>query len=102
MQNAQLNTLSVKNNLSKTVIRAILDLDVADKRCKSAQQNFETNKVALDNIKQRYEVGLINLVDYNVAITNFDKAQNDFIEARYAVIFRSKIIDYYQGNAIKF
>jgi outer membrane protein len=102
LQNAQLNTLSVKNNLSKTVIQAILDLDVADKRYKSAQQNFETNKVALDNIKQRYEVGLINLVDYNVAITNFDKAQNDFIEARYAVIFRSKIIDYYQGNAIKF
>jgi len=100
LQYAELSTQIAKNNLSKTIIQAVLDLQAADKQYQSAQQTFEANKDALNVTKQRYDVGLVNSLDYNTAITNFNKSQNDMIQARYTVIFRSKIIDYYLGNTI--
>jgi len=33
-------------------------------------------------------------------LTNYNKSQNDMIQAQYTVVFRSKIIDYYLGNTI--
>jgi outer membrane protein len=99
-QNAQLNTQISKNNLSKTIIQAVLDLQSADKQYISATQTFEANKDALNVTKQRYDVGLVNSLDYNTAVTNFNKSQIDMIQARYSVIFRSKIIDYYLGKTI--
>jgi outer membrane protein len=99
-QNAQLNTQISKNNLSKTIIQAVLDLQSADKQYQSATQTFEANKDALNVTKQRYDVGLVNSLDYNTAVTNYNKSQTDMIQARYSVIFRSKIIDYYVGKTI--
>ena len=99
-QNAELNTQIIKNNLSKTIIQAVLDLQAAVKQFQSATQTFEAIKDALNITKQRYDVGLVNSLDYNTAVTNFSKAQNDMIEAQYSVVFRSKIIDFYLGNTI--
>lgn len=99
-QNAELSTQIAKNNLSKTISQAILDLSASDKKYQSALKTFQANKEALNVITQRYNVGLVNSLDYNTSITNFNKAQNDMILARYEVIFRSKVIDYYLGNPI--
>lgn len=99
-QSAQLNTQLAKNNLSKIIIQAVLDLNAANKQFQSATQTFEANRDALNVTQQRYDVGLVNSLDYNTAVTNYNKSQNDMIQAQYAVIFRSKIIDYYLGNTI--
>ncbi len=99
-QNAQLNTQLAKNNLTKIIMQAVLDLNAATKQYQSATQTFEANREALNVTQQRYDVGLVNSLDYNTAVTNFNKSQNDMIQAQYAVIFRSKIIDYYLGKTI--
>lgn len=99
-QNSQLSTQISKNNLSKIIIQATLDLNAATKQYQSATQTFEANRDALNVTQQRYDVGLVNSLDYNTAVTNFNKSQTDMIQAQYAVIFRSKIIDYYLGNTI--
>jgi outer membrane protein len=100
-QNAELATQIAKNNLSKTIIQAVLDLEAAEKSYFSSKQTFDSNKESLNITKQRYDAGFVNTLDYNTAVTNFDKSQNDMIEAQYQMIFRSKVIDYYIGNPIK-
>lgn len=99
-QYAELTTQLAKNTLSKTIIQAMLDLQAAEKSYQSALQTFQSNKEALNVTKQRYDVGLVNTLDYNTALTNYNKAQNDMIEGKYQVVFRSKVIDYYLGNPI--
>ncbi len=99
-QYAELSTQLAKNNLSKTIIQAVLDLQAAEKSYQSAQQTYQSNKEALNVTKQRYDAGLENTLNYNTSLTNYNKSQNDMIEARYQVIFRSKVIDYYLGNPI--
>jgi len=97
---AQLSTELARNTLSKTIIQAILDVQSADKSYQSAVQTYEANKEAFNVIQQRYNVGLVNSLDYNTSLTNYNKAETDMIEAKYTVIFRSKVIDYYLGNPI--
>jgi len=97
---AQLSTDLAKNTLSKTIIQAVLDLQAAEKSYQSSLQTYNSNKEALNVTKQRYDAGLVNTLDYNTALTNYNKSQNDMIEAQYQVIFRSKVIDYYVGNPI--
>ncbi|MFI5136728.1 MAG: TolC family protein [Sphingobacteriales bacterium] len=99
-QYAELTTQLAKNTLSKTIIQAVLDLQAAEKSLQSATQTYNSNKEALNITKQRYDAGLVNTLDYNTALTNYNKSQNDMIEAQYQVVFRSKVIDYYLGNPI--
>ncbi len=53
-------------------------------------------------IRQRYDVGLANSVELFTAQTNMNKAEFDHIQAKYELLFRSKVIDFYLGNEIKF
>ena len=99
-ENAQLTTALAKNTLSKTIIQAVLDLEGAEKSYQSAVKTFESNKEALNVTKQRYDAGLVNTLDYNTALTNYNTAQNQMILGQYEVVFRSKVIDYYLGNPI--
>ena len=101
-QNAEINEQLAKNNLNKVINQAVYDLRAAEKRYHSAQTAFESSRDAFNVIEQRYAVGLVNSLDFNQAQINLNKAQFDQIQARYDLIFRSKVIDYYLGNPITF
>jgi len=91
-----------KNTLNKVIAQAIADLRAADSRYSSTQNTFSAQKDAFNVIEQRYNVGLVNSLDYNTSRTNMNKAETDFIQAKYDLLFRSKVIDYYLGKQITF
>jgi len=91
-----------KNTLNKVIAQAIADLRAADSRYSSTQNTFNAQKDAFNVIEQRYNVGLVNSLDYNTSRTNMNKAETDFIQAKYDLLFRSKVIDYYLGKQISF
>ncbi|KEQ29968.1 TolC family protein [Pedobacter antarcticus] len=91
-----------KNNLNKVIAQAVADLRAADSRYKSNENTFNAQKDAFNVIEQRYNVGLVNSLDYNTSRTNRNKAEIDLIQAKYDLLFRSKVIDYYLGNQITF
>jgi outer membrane protein len=98
---AEVTTQLARTNLGKIIYQAVWDVRAADKKYQSTQQTYQANKEAFNVIQQRYNVGLINSLDYNTSLTNLNKSQFDLIQAKYEVVFRSKIIDYYLGNPIK-
>ena len=57
---------------------------------------------AFNVIEQRYNVGLVNSLDYNISRTNRNNAEIESIRAKYDLLFRSKVIDYYLGKQITF
>jgi outer membrane protein len=91
-----------KNNLNKIIAQAVADLRAADSRYSSTLNTFNAQKDAFTVIEERYNVGLVNSLDYNTARTNMNKAEIDFIQAKYDLLFRSKVIDYYLGKQITF
>lgn len=99
-KNAEISTQIAKNNLSKTIFQAVLDAKAAANQYVSAQQTYQANKDAFNVIQLRYNIGLENSLNYNTSLTTLNKSQNDMILARYQMVFRSKVIDYYLGNPI--
>ena len=102
LRNSELNVQLSKNNLNKVINQAVYDLRAAERRFYSAQTAYESSKDAFNVNQQRYDVGLVNSLDYTQSQTNLNQAQFDLIQARYDLIFRSKVIDYYLGNPINF
>ena len=99
-QNAEVTAQLAKNNLNKIIYQAVWDLQASQQQYQSSLQTFEANKEAFNVIQQRYNVGLVNSLDYNTSLTNLNKSQFDMIQAKYLVVFRSKVIDYYLGIPI--
>lgn len=91
-----------KITLNKVIAQAVADLRAADSRYSSTQNTFNAQKDAFNVIEQRYNVGLVNSLDYNTSRTNRNRAETDFIQAKYDLLFRSKVIDYYLGRQITF
>jgi outer membrane protein len=46
----------------------------------------------------RFNAGVITSVDYVIAKNNYDRANTNLSAARYAYIFRTKILEYYEGR----
>lgn len=91
-----------KNNLSKIIYQAVADLKAAEARYVSTSNAFIAQKDAYYVIEERYNVGLVNSLDYSTAQTNRNKAEIDMIQAKYDLLFRAKVIDYYLGKQITF
>jgi outer membrane protein len=93
---------TAKNNLNKVISQAVADLQAARARYVSTENAFAAQKDAFFVIEQRYNVGLVNSLDYNTSRTNRNRAETDFIQAKYDLLFRAKVIDYYLGRQIVF
>jgi outer membrane protein len=55
------------------------------------QESFRANEI-------RFNAGAINSVEYLTAKNNFDRATISLGQVRYEYLFRTKILDYYQGR----
>jgi outer membrane protein len=101
-QNASLAEQLTKNNLNKVINQAVYDAKAAEKRYQSNQSAFDAAKSAFEVIQQRYQVGLVNSLDFYQAQVNLNKAQFELIQAKYDLIFKIKVIDFYLGKPINF
>lgn len=101
-QNTQVQEQLSKNNLNKVIFQAVADLKAAESKYQSTQNAFAAQKDAFYVIEQRYNVGLANSVEYSTALTNKNRAEIDMIQAKYDLLFKSKVIDYYLGKQIAF
>ncbi|WP_443936486.1 TolC family protein [Pedobacter sp. MW01-1-1] len=100
--NAVVSEQLAKNSLNKIVSQAVADLTAAQSRYASTQNAFNAQKDAYYAVEQRFGVGLVNSLDLSTALTNRNKAEIDFIQAKYDLLFRAKVIDYYLGKPITF
>ncbi|RYF23599.1 MAG: TolC family protein [Flavobacteriales bacterium] len=101
-QNTQVQEQLTKNNLSKVISQAVVDARAAESRFQSTTNAFNAQKDAFYVVEQRYNVGLVNSLDFSTAQTNKNKAEIDMIQAKYDLLFRAKVIDYYLGKQITF
>ncbi len=91
-----------KDNIKKVVAEAVWNMQASEKKYKSATVTYTSALDAFKVMQQRYTVGLVNSLDVNIAQTDRNVAEFGLIQAKYDLIFKSKLIDYYLGNPISF
>lgn len=90
----------VKKDLYKEIQQAWYNATAAESKYKSSQTATIAGKEAFLLTSKKYESGKANSVEYNEAKLNHLKAQSNELQAKYDYLFRTKILDFYQGIEI--
>jgi outer membrane protein len=101
VENNELQLQNTKNLLRKDIEQAYTNALAAFKRYIANQKAVISSKEAFRYTEEKFNVGMINSVEYNQSKNNLSKAQSDLLQAKYEYIFRTKILDFYNGQPIE-
>jgi outer membrane protein len=98
---AEFRVRQAKLDLYKAIQQAHQDAVGAFDKYQSSIESVKSNQEAFSYAEQKFNVGMVSSVDYNIAKNNLTKAKSDLVQAKYEFIFKSRILDFYMGNDIK-
>jgi len=100
IENANLDLELQKNNLNKTIQQAYNDALAASNQHRAAEKKVNATSESFKYAEQKFNVGLINSVEYNDAKKEYNNALSQLIQAKYDFVFRNTIIDFYLGKPL--
>lgn len=102
LERAELNDIDIKNGLRQEIEQAYFNAIAAYNSYNSAVKQVDALRLTYDNMTKQHEIGGINSTDYLLAQNNLTSAESDMIRAKYDYIFKTKILDFYQGKTLDF
>lgn len=90
-----------KVKLKQDVYKAYYDARAAVQKYYATSRAGEASSRAYDYAQKRYELGLMNALELLTTQNNAFKAQAEALSAKYDLLFKLKVIDYYLGKEIK-
>ncbi len=90
----------VKIKAENTIYEAWFNLQSSIKRYKSAQNKWEAQKALFEQSQLMYDEGVISFYDWQTAKTNLTAAESDFLAAKYDLLYRIKLMNYYTGQNV--
>lgn len=100
--NAELQLQDTRNQLYRSVQQAYNDAVAADRQYESGMRSVQAAERAFAYAEQRHAVGAVNDLDLNVSRNELTIARSELLRAKYEYIFRTKILDFYQGIPLSF
>ena len=101
IENQQLMLENVKKTLYKEIETAYLNAISSQEKYKAAQDAVKSTSESFNYAKERYETGKSSVFEFNDARSKYIQSQSQEIQAKYDFIFRTKILDFYNGIPIK-
>jgi len=98
---SELTLQNTKNLLRKDIEQAYTNALAAFKSYVANEKAVVSSTEAFRYTEEKFNVGMINSVEYNQSKNNLASAQSDLLQAKYEYIFRTKILDFYNGKAIE-
>ncbi len=100
VMDAQVGLEQTKQTLFKTIQQAYADARAALDNYDSNLETVKSMEEAFIYTEQKFNVGMVSSVDYNIAKNNLTRAQSDLLQAKYLYIFNTKILDFWAGKPI--
>jgi len=101
VQSKQIGLDQAKLKLKQDVYKAYYDAMSAIQKHYATARAEEASTRAYDYAQKRYELGLMNAVELLTTQNTAFKAKADALSAKYDLLFKLKVIDYYLGKEIK-
>jgi len=101
IENQQLILENTKKSLYKEIETAYLNAISSQEKYKAAQEAIKSTSESFNYAKERYETGKSTVFEFNDARSKYIQSQSQEIQAKYDFIFRTKILDFYNGVPIK-
>jgi outer membrane protein len=100
LNSAQISLQSTKNQLYKTIQQAYADAHAALNKYNASVKSVDALTESFGYTQQKFNVGMVNSIDYSDAQNNLIKAKSEMLQAKYDYVFRLKVLDFYQGKPI--
>lgn len=100
LDNARLNHQIARDQLFRKIQQAHADSQAALKRYYATEKNVTALREAFTYTEQRFDVGLVNSLEYNDAKNRLSAAQSELLQSKYEFLYRVKILDFYMGNPL--
>ena len=97
----ELDLANTKNQLYKEIQQSYADALGALKRYRATEKALVSMEESFKYTQEKYQVGLVNAVDFNVAKNQLTRTQSDLLQSKYNYIFKTNILNFYRGEPIK-
>ncbi len=100
VENARLQRQILRDQLYKIIEQAHQDAHAALQRYNATEKNVNALEEAFRYTEQRFNVGMVNTLEYNDAKNRLTAAQSELLQSKYEYVFRVQILDFYLGRPI--
>lgn len=100
IENQTLALDNVKLALYKEIQQAYQSAVAAQAKYGSTDKAYDAAEESFKYAQERYEIGKSTVFEFNEAKTKLLTSRSEQIQAKYDFLFRSKILDFYQGKPI--
>lgn len=100
IENSMLELQKTKNDLYRSIQQAYADALAALKKFESTEKALISMEESFKYTEKKFEVGLVNTVDYNTSKNQLAMTQSELLQAKYDFIFKTKILNFYKGEPI--
>jgi len=101
IENQQLMLDNTKKTLYKEIQTAYLNATAAQEKYRASDKAVKASSESFKYAQERYDVGKSSVFEFNEAKVRFIQSQSEQIQAKYDYIFRTKILDFYNGIPIQ-
>jgi len=101
LEDSKLNLDLTKQVLYEDIQLAYTDVVTARENYLAMQESAMSFQKAFNYAEERFNIGILNSIDYNLAKNNLSQAQSDLLQAKYVYLLRIKILDFYMGKDLK-
>jgi outer membrane protein len=98
--NAELALETAKRQLEKTIQQAYADAQAAYKKFIATEKSLTALEEAFKYTEQRFNVGMVNTVEFNDAKNRLARVQAELLQAKFDYTFKVKVLDFYQGKPL--
>ncbi|MDR2824281.1 MAG: TolC family protein [Prevotellaceae bacterium] len=100
IENQQFILETAKKSLFKEIQTAYLNATAAQEKFRAAETATDATSEAFQLAQDKYSTGKSTAFELNEARTRWLRNRSDAVQAKYDYIFRSKILDFYEGKKL--
>lgn len=98
--NRELMMENSKKSLYKEIQQAYYNATAAQEKYISSDKSVDASKIAFSYAEERYAAGKSTVFEYSEAKTKYAQSMAEQTQSKYNFIFRTKILDFYNGTPI--
>ncbi len=101
IESQKLNVEQTKLQLRQDVYKAYADATASARQYYASDKAVSASQTAFDFSTKRYDLGLINIVEYLTTQNSLTQAKAKMLNAKYDYIFKVKLLEFYEGQQLK-
>ena len=99
--NSQLSLQQAEKDLYKKIENYWLDATNCQQQYIYSETSVKSNRESYRLLSEKFQLGLVNIVELNNGKTNLIQAEQQYLEAKYRTLYNVAMLNFYQGKSLE-